>query len=285
MLLNKIKGVHLDGHKEMSISLPIKEFLAPPFVYLPLVIGNLVYKKEVEIGDRVLKGQLILNRMDRFGHPIASPISGIVKGTKKMWYSGGKMIEMLEIENDFQEEAVEGFGERPNTEITREFVINRVKQAGIVGLGGAGFPTFVKYDTPAKIETVLINAAECEPYITADYMLIKTECKKLLRGITYIMKATGAKRAYVAIKNTKKAAIEVLNKHLEEYANINLVLLKDEYPAGWEKYIVEHALGVTYNGLPSEVGAVVNNVQTAIAVCEAVEENKPLIEKIVKLQA
>ena len=106
---------------------------------------------------------------------------------------------------------------------------------------------------------------------------------KIKQAIIKAMKATGAKRAYVAIKNTKKAAIEVLNKHLEEYANINLVLLKDEYPAGWEKYIVEHALGVTYNGLPSEVGAVVNNVQTAIAVCEAVEENKPLIEKIVTI--
>lgn len=283
MLLNKIKGVHLDGHKDMSISSSIKDYLAPSHVYLPLVIGNLIYKKEVEIGDRVLKGQLILNRTDRFGHPVASPISGTVKGTKKMWYAGGKMIEMLEIENDFKEEAIEGFGVSLNNEITREFIIDRVKQAGIVGLGGAGFPTYVKYDTTAKIETVLINAAECEPYITADYMLIKTNCKKLLRGITYIIKATNAKRAYIAIKKTKIETIEILNNHLSEYPNISLVLLKDEYPAGWEKYIVEKALGVTYKGLPSEVGAVVNNVQTAIAVCEAVEENKPLIEKVITI--
>lgn len=283
MILNKIMGVHLNGHKSMSISSPIAEFLAPKYVYLPLVIGNMVYKKEVEIGDRVLKGQLILQRTDRFGHPVACPVSGTVKGTKKMWHSSGKMIEMLEIENDFTETAVDGFGQKLEQEVTRDFVINRVKNAGIVGLGGAGFPTYAKYSGDTPIETVLINAAECEPYITADYMLIKTECKKLLRGITYIMKATNANRAYIAIKKNKEELIQILNEHLVDYANINLVMLKDEYPAGWEKYVVEKALGVTYKTLPNEVGAVVNNVQTAIAVCEAVEENKPLIEKIITI--
>lgn len=283
MLLNKIKGIHLHGHKEMSLQTPIKEYLNPEFIYLPLAIGNSVYQKEVEIGDHVLKGQIILNRTDRFGHPISCPVSGTVKGVKKMWHASGKMVEMLEIENDFLETAIEGFGQPLEETITKELVIERVKRAGIVGLGGAGFPTYAKYNGPAVIETVLINAAECEPYITADYMLIKTQCEKLVRGITYIMKATGAERAYVAIKKSKVEAIEVLEKHLQDYPNINVHLLKDEYPAGWEKYIVEKVLGVSYNGLPSEVGAVVNNVQTAIAVCDAVEENKPLIEKVITI--
>ena len=108
MILNKIKGVHLNGHKNMSISSPIAEFLTPKYVYLPLVIGNTVYKKEVEIGDHVLKGQLILQRTDRFGHPVACPVSGTVKGTKKMWHSSGKLIDMLEIKNDFLEETAKG---------------------------------------------------------------------------------------------------------------------------------------------------------------------------------
>lgn len=283
MVFSKIKGVHLNGHKEMSTNKPIQDFLSPESVFLPLVVGNLVYEKVVEIGDKVLKGQTVLERRDRFGYPVASPVSGTVKGTKKMWHSSGKMLEMLEITNDYEEKTVSSYGVPVEGELTKEKIVERVKNAGIVGLGGAGFPTYVKYTGNAKIETVLINAAECEPYITADYMLIKSECDKLLRGITYIMKATGAQNAKIAIKKTKHEAIEVLRKHISDYPNVEVFLMKDVYPAGWEKYIVENAIGKTYNGLPSEVGVVVNNVQTAIAVCEAVEENKPLIEKVVTI--
>lgn len=282
MILNKIHGVHLDGHKEMSTGTPIKDCLKPAFVYLPLVIGNMVYEKQVEVGSHVLKGQVVLLRNDRFPHPVHAPVSGEVTGTKKMWHASGKMLEMLEIKNDGLEEAVPEFG-KALSDPTKEEIIERVKNAGIVGLGGAGFPTYAKYTGKAPIEVVLINAAECEPYITADYMLIKSECAKLLRGVTYIMKATGATKAKIAIKKTKVEAIEALQQHLGNYENIELFLMKDEYPAGWEKYIVEHALGKTYNGLPSEVGAVVNNVQTSIAICEAIEENKPLIEKVITL--
>ena len=283
MILRKIKGVHLDGHKHMSTERPIKEFLNPEFIYLPTVVGNMVYEKNVEIGERVLKGQHILKRNDRFGHPVACPISGTVVGTKKMWHSSGKLIEMLEIKNDFKEEAVEGFGVKSTEEITPELVVNKVREAGIVGLGGAGFPTYVKYNPNNKIDVVLINAAECEPYITADYMVITESCEKLIKGIKYIMLAVGAKSAKIAIKYNKEAAIKALEEAVANEENISVLLLKDEYPAGWEKYIVEKATGKTYSTLPSEVGAVVNNVQTAVAVCDAVENNIPLIEKVVTI--
>ncbi len=283
MLLNKINGVHLNGHKSISLNHPINEFLKPEYVYMPLVVGNMVYEKEIQIGDSVLKGQVILKRNDRFGHPIASPISGIVTGTKKMWHSSGRLIEMLEIKNDYKEEAVEGFGQKNEETVTRALIIERVKKAGIVGLGGAGFPTYVKYNPNVDLDVVLINAAECEPYITADYMSIVENCEKLIKGIKYIMMAVGAKTAKIAIKKNKQEAINTLNQHLINEPNISLCLLKDEYPAGWEKYIVEKAIGKTYTTLPSEVGAVVNNVQTAIAVCDAVEYNIPLIEKLVTI--
>jgi electron transport complex protein RnfC len=198
-----------------------------------------------------------------------------------MWHASGKMVEMLEIKNDFQEKLDPSLA--PVTELTKEKIIEAVKNAGIVGLGGSGFPTYIKYLPATPADIVIINAAECEPYITGDYMLIKSEADKLMHGITYIMKATGAKRATVAIKETKHAAIEVLNNAVKKYNNITVSLLPDVYPAGWEKYIVQNVLGKSYDRLPSEVGAVVNNVATAIAVCEAIEEGKPLIEKVVTI--
>lgn len=283
MIFNKMRGLHLHGKKEMSIKNPIQDYLEPNSVYIPLGVNNLQYEQLVKPGDHVLMGEAIMNRCDRFAHPISSPVSGIVKGTKKMWHPCGKMIEMLEIENDHQEEKTSNYGKKVEIELTKEIILERVKNAGIVGLGGAGFPTFAKHATKDTIDTVIINAAECEPYITADYMLILEECDRMLRGLSYIMKVTQAETGVIAIKKTKKAAIEVIKKKIESLPEISLFFLKDEYPAGWERYIVEHFTQKKYNALPSEVGIVVNNVQTAIAVCDAVEENKPLIEKVVTI--
>ena len=264
----------------MSTDAPIQTYLDPEYVYVPLIAGSTKLKPIVSAGDNVLKGQVVALREDRFAHPVHSPVSGTVVGVKKVWHPIARMVEMLEIKNDFQETAVEDYG-KPLTELTKENIIDRVKNCGIVGLGGAGFPTYVKYLPNKPADVVLINAAECEPYITADAVLIQNFADKLIRGIRYIMIATGAPKAQIAIKRTKQALIAHLNSKLAESKEISLLLLPDVYPAGWEKYIVERALNKTYNGLPSEVGAVVNNVATTIAVCDAVEENKPLIEKVV----
>ena len=123
------------------------------------------------------------------------------------------MVEMLEIKNDFQENAVDDFGEAL-IDLTKEAIIERVKNCGIVGLGGAGFPTYVKYLPNKPAEVVLINAAECEPYITADAVLIQAFADKLISGIRYIMMATGAPKAQIAIKRTKQALIAHLKSHL-----------------------------------------------------------------------
>lgn len=282
-MFKKIKGIHINGRKEMSITEPIQDFLTPKMVYLPINSGNITYKPLVEVGEYVLKGQLILERVGRFSHPVACPVSGFIKSVKKMWHPSGKMLEMLEIENDFQEKAVESFGVENTLPLTKELIIEKVQQAGIVGLGGAGFPTFVKYSLDIEMEAVLINAAECEPYLTADYMSIKENTSKLIRGIEYIIKATNAKQAIIAIKKTKKPAIEILEKATKDKSNITVGLLNDVYPAGWEKYIVEHIMNKTYDALPSDCLCVVNNVQTAISVCDAVEKNIPLIEKVFTL--
>ena len=280
MLFKSIKGVHLDGRKEMSIKSEIVPFLNPKFVYFPTVSGTVVYKSLVSVGDKVLKGQPILQRVDRFGHPVCRSVSGEVSAMKKMWHPVGRMVEMIEIKNDFEETTVETIGQGL-VELSKENIVERVKNAGIVGQGGAGMPTYVKYQPVADQEVLLVDACECEPYITVDHMLIKTNVEELIRGTKYVLIATGAKEAKICVKKTKKELIEVLENACKEEANISVALVNDVYPAGWERYLVEKVTKKTYKALPSEVGVVVNNVQTIISVCQAVEQNMPCIEKVV----
>ena len=280
-MFNKIHGIHIDGHKGMSTTSPIMNWLDPDFVYYPLSIGGSDYIRLVEVGSKVMMGQQILLRDGRFGHPICSSVSGTVTAIKKQWHQSGKMIDMLEIQNDHQDLAC--YMPTSNTNLNREEIIEKVKNAGIVGLGGAGFPTYVKYLPAQAADYVIINAAECEPYLTCDQMCLLEETNKFIRGLEYIMIANMAKKGVVAVKKSHPDVIEALKNAIKDKNNISLYLLNDVYPAGWEKYIVEHVTKKSYIGLPREAGAVVNNVQTAIAVCEAVEENKPLIDRVITI--
>ena len=280
MMFRNIKGIHIDGRKHMSVDNEVMSFLNPKFVYFPLVSGNVVYKRLVEDGETVKVGQQILLRTDRFSHPVHSSVSGTVKGIKKMWHPFGKMVEMLEIENDFQETLHESIG-TPLAELTKDAIVERMHSCGIVGLGGAGLPTFVKYQKAADSELLLINAAECEPYITCDQKNIQINTDKLIRGIKYALIASGAKEAKICIKKSKVEEVQILEEALKDINNINVFLLKDVYPAGWERYIVEKVTKKTYKALPTEIGVVVNNVGTMIAVCDAVEQNQPLVQKLV----
>lgn len=275
----KVHGVKLHGKKRLSIKSSIVDALKPNFVYFPLEHNGITYKKVVEVGSVVKMGQPILYREDRYAHPICSSVSGVVRDVKKVYNSNGQIVEMIEIANDFKEEPF--FTPSTELELTKDEIVNKVKNAGIVGLGGAGFPTYVKYLPKQKAKLVIINAAECEPYITCDFISVLENYEKLIRGIKYIMKASGAKKAVIAIKKAKVEAVSLLKEKLANEDKIDLFLLKDKYPVGWEKHIVERVTKKTYASLPREIGVVVNNVQTAIAVCEAVEENKPLIEKVI----
>ena len=270
MIFRNTASIHINeykGHKEMSLQVGASEFLNPEFV---------------NVGDKVKLGQKVAMRTGRFGLPLHSSVSGLVTAVdKKMWHSSGKMVPMIEIQNDFKGTLDESIKSNNVEKLSSEDIINIARDCGIVGLGGSGFPTYVKYQSKTPITTVLINAAECEPFITADYTLIKTKPEKLIRGIKYIMKATGAEKAFIAIKKNKVAAIEVLKQNLANETNISVFELRDVYPAGWEKYIVQKVLKKTYKSLPAEVGAVVNNVQTVIALADAVENNMPLVEKLV----
>lgn len=277
----KVISRKIPSNKDMSLNGPIVNALKPEYVYYPLHNKDVEYKKVVEVGSYVKMGQIILTRDDRFAHPICSSVSGTVMGVKKMWHSSGQMVEMLEIQNDFKDEAI--YKSSTEFDFTKDEIISKVKNAGVVGLGGAGFPTYVKYLPTQKANLIIINAVECEPYITCGYASILEYSQTLIRGIKYIMKANGAKRAVIAIKKNYKDAIDVLKKELIKHKYIKLHYFNDTYPSGWEKYVVERITKKTYSSLPREIKVVVNNTQTAIAVAEAVENNKPLIEKVITI--
>jgi len=281
----KSKGTHLPehrGHKELSQNKPPFIYLKPEDVYIPLIEQGTPCEAKVKVGDRVKVGQVIAERTDRFSIPLHASISGeVVAVTQRMWHASGRMVPCIQIKNDFQETKAETIKPNNVEALSREDIINIVRECGVVGLGGSGFPAYVKYKTKTPIDVIIINAVECEPYITADYVLIKKHLDEMLRGAEYIRRAARANRIVIAIKEYKRELIEKIQLRLTDKMTIYPV--KDVYPAGWEKYLVQHITGKTYKGLPAEAGAVVNNSGTAIAVCHAVEDNMPLMEKMVTI--
>ncbi len=287
MLFKKSSGIQIrehSGHKELSEHSQIAEFLKPNYVYFPLLEGSCPFKSLVKVGDIVKVGQQISIKNSYFPSITHSSVSGEVTSVdKKMWHPSGKMVPSIEIKNDHLETMSDDIKDNNVSNLSSKDIIEIVKNCGVVGLGGACFPTYVKYNPEKNIDTIIINAAECEPFITADYVTMINNVSELIRGITYIMKANNAPRAVIAVKKYHKELVEHLQNSLSGVDNISLFLLDNVYPAGWEKYIVQRVQKKNYKGLPSEAGAVVNNVQTAVSVCQAVEHNMPLIEKIITL--
>ncbi|MCR5740978.1 MAG: RnfABCDGE type electron transport complex subunit C [Gammaproteobacteria bacterium] len=264
MKIRKLPEMHIEGYKEMSISREPQVFLAPKSVFLPTEFPAPL-KVMVNPGDHVKMGQVVLLREGRFGHPILSPISGTVIGTKKRWHQSNKMMNMLEIENDFKEEMVDDFKNLDPENMSREELVDLMKRVGLTGMGGAGFPAYAKYATDKKVETIIINLAECEPFITCDFTSVLKNPDMLVYGLKYLIKAAGTDKAVIAIKDKEinKQLIDVLIPKLEP--NMSIHYLRDVYPAGWEKYTVEQCTGKTYAGLPIEAGAIVTNASTCIS--------------------
>ncbi len=278
MILYKTKGTTIDGRKEMSKHEPIKDYFDPKFVYIPLLQQTSKLTEMVAVGDTVSVGQSVAKREGFGALEVHASVSGKVTAIKKVWHSSGRMINAIEIENDFKNTMHESIKPETNVnDLTREDLIEKMKNAGLVGLGGAGFPSYVKFQTKDKIDTIIINAVECEPYLTCDYTFILKYPEKMLKGLSYFMRAADAEKGVVAFKNYNKKIKEALLKYLDKYPNITLFEMDDVYPAGWEKYIIEKVVKKTYTRLPSEAGVIVNNASSAIAFADAVENNIPLI--------
>ena len=252
-------------------------------------------KPIVQKGDKVKVGTLIAEAGGFVSAPIFSSVSGTVFKVDTAIDATGyrKPAIIINVEGDEWEETIDRSNKlelvENHTELTPEEIVNRIKNAGVVGMGGACFPTFIKLTPPptAKAECVIINAVECEPYITADYRLMMERPDEILVGLELLMIAAKVTKGYIGIETNKPAAIELLTKKCAEkfcdrHYQVEVVPLKQRYPQGGEKQLVDAVIQRQVPAppaIPVNVGAIVQNVGTAFAVYEAVMKNKPLFER------
>ncbi len=269
-------GTHPPANKRTK-DVPLSDFSVPEKLYVSLSqhIGAPA-KALVQAGDYVKEGQKIGEAGGFVSAPVFAPVSGTVKGIVKLPTAIGGEADHIEIENDFvYSKTFFPSLKNPN----KEEVLARVKEAGIVGMGGATFPTHVKLSPSKPVDTLIINAAECEPYITCDYRLLLECTTEVIKGIKYLMTALGVKKAYIGVEANKPEAIEKLA--LECPPEISVMTLKTKYPQGAEKQLIYSVTRriVPTGGLPADIGCVVSNVHTAYAVCRAVEQGEPLYKR------
>lgn len=229
-----------------------------------------------EAGKTVKEGELIAKADGEISSDVFASVSGTVTEIKDLTGAKGKEEKFIFIKSDGKDEKSYL---PPLTDPSAEEIKTRVKQAGIVGLGGAGFPTAVKIGTDKQIDTLIVNGAECEPYLTCDYRLMIEKTDEIARGARYIAKALGAEKIIIGIESNKRDCI----KAFEVYEDIQPVILRKQYPMGGEKQLIYVTVGkkVGLGKLPADYGVVVQNVATCFAVCEAIELGKPLYERVV----
>lgn len=279
VLFTFANGVHPKGCKELSAGSEIGRGPEPKNVYVPLSqhIGAPAVPV-VEAGERVLCGQLIAKAAAGLSANVYSPVSGTIKGVVGHITLSGKKKNHILIENDFLEEKT--FLSHME-EITGESVLARIAEAGIVGMGGAAFPTAAKLNVQGKkVDFLVVNGAECEPYITCDYRIMLEYAQEFLQGVRYCMLAAGVKRAVIGIEDNKKDAIAKLSSLAGD--GVAVKALKTKYPQGSEKQLVYSCLKrvIPENKLPADAGVVVVNVHTALAVYKAVAEDTPCYERV-----
>jgi len=279
-------GVHPKGRKSISQDIPIKEMPLTGEIVIPLSQhAGAPAEPLVKKGDKVLKGQKIGDKDGFITASVHASTSGEVTDVKYSIHPLGSKVLSVFIKPDGKDEWCDLQKTSSLDEITPEGIISKIREAGLVGLGGAAFPTHVKLSPPKdkKIDTLIINAVECEPYLTADYRLMLEEKEKIILGIKALLKALRIGKAYLAIESNKPEAIEAMSDAVKGEDTINLLVMETKYPQGSEKQLIEALTKkqVPVGKLPLDVGVVVQNVGTAKAVADAIFEGKPLVERIV----
>ncbi len=280
-------GIHTYEGKDLSKDKKIVDLLpsTPELVYpLSQHIGAPAVPV-VNVGDRVLRAQLIADANGFVSSPIYSSVSGTVKAIENRRNVQGIMTPSIVIENDELYEEAPLIPVRPIGEMTKEEVIEIIRRAGIIGMGGAGFPTHVKLSpkNPGKIHFVIANCAECEPYLTSDYRRMIEEPEKLVAGLKIILCLFEHAKGILAVEDNKPDCIRLLKDLCIDEPRISVKVLKTKYPQGSERQLIYAATGRAINSsmLPADAGCIVNNVDTIVAVYHAVIEGRPLMERIV----
>lgn len=280
-----VGGIHPPHHKKSTEQLPVVRIKTPSIVTIPLRqhIGA-PCEPVVKVGDYVKVGQLIGEPPSFVSAAVHSSVSGIVKEIGKKETAGGMDICVV-IENDFADAIHESV--RPKAklgDLKGADILGFIKEAGLVGMGGAGFPLHVKLMPPKEkvIEAIILNGAECEPYLTADHRLMLEQPERVIYGIRAMMKALGVEKGYIGVEDNKPDAIAKLKEHAKPYSEIQIVSLHTKYPQGAEKQLIFACTKkqVPSGGLPMDVGIVVSNVATAASLAHYLQTGMPLIERI-----
>ena len=278
-------GIHPKYNKEMSKTVTDFLTIAPKHVVIPMQqhIGA-PCQPLVAVGDRVLRGQKIGDG-EGLCVPVHASVSGKVVAIEPRPHTSGRMVNAIVIENDMQDETVPEVGcDLPLEQLDAETVLHTIREAGIVGMGGAAFPGNVKaLSSMGKIDTLIANACECEPYITADDSLLRTEPEHVLEGMLILRQILKPERVVLAIEDNKAEAIKKVQALLKDFAGIEVVVLPTMYPQGAEKQLVQSVTGreVLPGQLPASVGCAVFNVSTFAAIYRAVRLGRPLYQRIV----
>lgn len=279
-------GIHPPHHKSSTEHKSVEVAVQPKTVYIPLSqhIGA-PCTPLVKPGDSVKKGQKIGEAGGFVSAPVHSSVSGTVKSLKQMTVPGGQKVTCVEIENDFNEEISEEVKPYPGIEkMTGEELLQMIKDSGLVGMGGATFPTHVKLSPPKekKIDVVVLNGAECEPYLTADHRLMLENPEEIVQGLQAIMKILNVEKGYIGIENNKPDCIQSMENAAKVDPKIEVVAFETKYPQGAEKQLIYACTKreVPSGGLPMDIGLVVTNVATSAQVAKTLNTGMPLVERI-----
>lgn len=283
------QGIHPAYNKELTAGKALQKAKEATEVIIPLRqhIGA-PCQPLVQVGDQVKVGQKIGDSQSFVSAPVHASVSGVVKAVREVEIgAGGKSLAVI-ITNDGQytlHESVKPQGDLQS--LTSKEIIALIREAGIVGMGGAMFPTHVKLTIPEgkTVDTVILNGAECEPYLTVDHRIMLERSADVVFGLKAIMKAVGVKKGFIGVEDNKTDAIEALKKAVQNESEIEVVALETKYPQGGEKMLITAITGreVPSGGLPADAGCVVNNVTTAVAIADAIQKGMPLMERPVTI--
>lgn len=278
-------GVHPYDGKELSKNYPIEKYLPKGEMVYPLSqhIGAPAVPLAAK-GDHVLAGQKIADAGGFVSAPIHASVSGTVKGIEQRLTSTGSMVNSIIIENDQQYEEIE-FTPARLEDLSKEEILKRIQEGGVVGMGGAGFPTHVKLSPkePDKIEYVLVNGAECEPYLTSDYRRMLEEPEKIVEGLRVMLALFDNAKGYICIEDNKPDCISKMKALVADIPRMEVKELMTKYPQGGERTLIYATTGREINSsmLPADAGCVVDNVDTVVAVYKAVILGRPVMSRIV----
>lgn len=285
-LLTFSGGIHPDDGKRFSKDREVEPVMPHGEMVYPLSqhIGAPA-KPVVKKGDFVLKGQVIAEAGGFVSAPVHASVSGTVKGIEPRFNPAGTKVDCIIVENDEQYTEIEYEPVKPLGEMSREEIIEKIGNAGIVGMGGAGFPTRVKLSPkePEKIDYVIANCAECEPYITADYRRMLENTDELISGMKVLLTIFPNAKGIFAVEDNKKDCIEKLEEFIQADERMEVKAMMTKYPQGAERQLIYTVTNRAINSamLPADAGCIVDNVETLIGIYRAVIEGKPLVERVV----